>query len=240
MSAVIAVLATVSPFLVRLDGAIDHHGRRGSTLICNLSACQVGRFTGTLAPMATPDISERPAYSEGRDALLDAAEHVIARHGFRGLTYRRVGEEAGVTHGLVSYHFGSRDGLIQETVARAARNAMEGSSLDPSSGRLEDFARDLPKLGAEEPDAQALQFELALEGRRRADLQPMVRALYEEYFAVVERALERIGAEGGRAMARLVFAALDGIMLQQLIFERREDTEQLVRLLQDLLGRLAE
>jgi AcrR family transcriptional regulator len=190
--------------------------------------------------VASPDVSERPAYSEGRDAILDAAERVIARHGFRGLTYRRVGEEAGVTHGLVSYHFGSRDGLIHETVARAARDAVEGSSLDPASGRLEDFARDLPKLGDEEPDGQALQFELALEARRRPELQPEVRALYEEYFAVVEHALERIGIAGGSPMARLVFAALDGIMLQQLIFERRADTEELVRLLQVLLGRLAE
>lgn len=196
------------------------------------------RATVRSRSVSSADVPDHPAYSEGRDALLDATERVIAKHGFRGLTYRRVGAEAGVTHGLVSYHFRSRDRLIHEAVARAARNAVERSSLDPASGDLEDFARDLAQLGAEDPDAQAFQFELALEARRRAELRPEVRALYEEYFGAIERALTRLGVDRGPAMARLVFAALDGIMLQQLVFERRDETEELVALLQELLRTL--
>lgn len=178
---------------------------------------------------------ERPAYREGRDALLDAAERVIARDGFRGLTYRSVAAEAGVTHGLVSYHFGSRDRLIHATVERAAAVAVERSSIDPASGRLEDFARDLPELAAEQPDAQALQFELALEARRRPELREEVQALYERYFDVVAGALDRMGVAADPLTARLVFAALDGIVLQHLVFERAPDTEALVGRLQELL-----
>lgn len=145
--------------------------------------------------MAEPhgDTTSRPPYAEGRDALLDAAARVVARDGFRGLTYRSVAQEAGTTHGLVSYHFRSRDRLIHETAMKARREAIEGSALEPASGRVEEFADHLSRLAAEAPEGQVFQFELALEARRRAELEPEVRALYEEYYAVTARALATIG-----------------------------------------------
>jgi AcrR family transcriptional regulator len=188
--------------------------------------------------MAEPDSSMHPLHNEGRDALLDAAARVVASHGFRGLTYRAVAREAGLTHGLVGYHFGSRDKLIHEAALKAAREAIARSSLDPESGRLEDFARDLSRLAVDAPEAQAFQFELALEARRRPDLLPEIRGLYEEYLAVVERALERFGADRRPAVARVIFAALDGLMLQQLIFERPQETEEAVAVLREIVRAL--
>jgi AcrR family transcriptional regulator len=181
----------------------------------------------------------RPQYAEGRDALLDAAARVVARDGFGGLTYRAVAREAGTTHGLVSYHFGSRDKLIHETVAKARREAIDASSLAPESERLEDFASDLAELAQEAPEAQVFQFELALEARRREELGPEVRALYDEYLAVTTRALASFEIDADPALVRLVFAALDGLTLQQLIYERPEETEASVAALQRLLHGLA-
>jgi TetR/AcrR family transcriptional regulator, regulator of biofilm formation and stress response len=62
--------------------------------------------------MAKRAESGRPGYNEGREALLEATVRVVAEHGLRGLTYRRVAEAAQTTHALVSYHFGSWDALI--------------------------------------------------------------------------------------------------------------------------------
>jgi AcrR family transcriptional regulator len=183
---------------------------------------------------------KRPGYREGRDALLDATVRVVAKHGLRGLTYRRVAEEAGTTHGLVSYHFKSRDVLIHEAVARASRIAVERSSLGPSSGRIEDFVRELPELVTDESDAQAFQFEVALEGRRRKALTGEVRAAYEGWFAVTRNSLAELGLDGDpEVMARLVFAAVDGLTLQQLVFEDPGKTREAVELLQVILRRLA-
>lgn len=193
--------------------------------------------------MAAPDPpAPAPApspHQAGRDALMDATERVIAREGFSGLTYRSVAAEAGLTHGLVTYHFGTLDRLIGETTARAARGAARGSALEASSGRIEDFARDLGQLGERSPDAQAFQFEVLLEARRRGELLDDVRAMYGAYFEVVEQALGRMGIDNHPAMTRLVFAALDGIMLQQLLFDRRDVTDDLVGTLQDVLRTLA-
>jgi AcrR family transcriptional regulator len=192
--------------------------------------------------MAEPDgeTTTRPPYAEGRDALLDAAARVVARDGFRGLTYRAVAQEAGTTHGLVSYHFRSRDRLIHETAMKARREAIEGSALEPASDRVEEFADHLSQLAADAPEGQLFQFELALEARRRAELEPEIHALYEEYYAVTARALAAIGiADPSPALVRLVFAALDGLTLQQLIFGRPADTEAAVAELQAVLRGLA-
>ena len=58
-------------------------------------------------------------YGGGREALLEATVRVVARAGLRKVTNRVVAEEAGVTHGLVSHHFGTRDALLRETLRRA-------------------------------------------------------------------------------------------------------------------------
>jgi AcrR family transcriptional regulator len=183
--------------------------------------------------------SSDPSASDSREALLDATERVIAREGFSALTYRSVAAEAGVTHGLVTYHFGTLDALISETMLRVARQAVDGSALEARSGLIEDFARDLGRLAEEAPDGQAFQFEVVLEARRRGELLGEVRRMYDNYFAVVRDALGRIGIDDGAAMARLVFATLDGMILQQLIFGRREDTDELVAKLHEVLRTLA-
>lgn len=181
---------------------------------------------------------KRPGYAEGREALLEAAARVVARDGFGKLTYRTVAEQAGTTHGLVSYHFGSRDKLIHETVMRARQEAIEQSWLVPESGQLQDFGSGLSRLVSEAPDDQVLQFELALESRRRAELLPEVRSLYDEYLAVTKEALASFGIEADDTLARLVFAALDGLTLQQLIYEQPERTDAAVEMLHQLLGQL--
>ena len=186
------------------------------------------------------DQPTRPAYAEGRDALLDAAIRVVARDGLGGLSYRTVAREAGTTHGLVSYHFRSRDRLIQETVAKASREAIERSSLVPESGRIEDFARELAALADTEPKAQLVQFEFALESVRRPELREAVRTLYAEYLAATATALRDMGITPTGPLARLVFAALDGLMLQHLIDGPTDATQASVAELQTILRGLRE
>src|SRR3712207_8439845 len=75
-----------------------------------------GDMTGT----ETAAVAARPApgYGEGRRALLAAAVHVVATRGLRHLTYRSVAQEAGVAHGLVAHHFGTRDALLEAALER--------------------------------------------------------------------------------------------------------------------------
>jgi AcrR family transcriptional regulator len=49
---------------------------------------------------------------ERRRQILDAALRVAARDGLRGLTLRAVAAEAGLSHGLVLFHFGRKQALV--------------------------------------------------------------------------------------------------------------------------------
>src|SRR5438132_3593131 len=84
-----------------------------------------GPRSATLALMNThSEAPRKPRYGEGRQALLDAAVQVVGRSGLRGLTYRAVAAEAGVTQGLVAHHFGSRDRLIHEALLAAGAQSI--------------------------------------------------------------------------------------------------------------------
>lgn len=159
-----------------------------------------------------------PARGEGRDAILDAVVRVVARRGFDALTYRSVAAEAGVTHGLLSYHFGSREAMIHEALVRAAREAILSSSIDAGTEDVEAFAAGLSRLVAEDPDGQAFQQLLKLEASRRAGVADEVKALRRTYLESVDAALQRLGLAHDEPLARLVLAALDGLVFQQLIF----------------------
>ncbi|MFE5037462.1 TetR/AcrR family transcriptional regulator [Streptomyces sp. NPDC056683] len=184
----------------------------------------------------------RLGYGEGREALLKAAVRVVGARGLRHLTYRAVAEEAGVTHGLVVHHFGSRDALIEESLAYAVRLSLSSSLLEPGTGRPEDFVAGLPDMVEDDADGQAYQYELLLEARRRPELLPQVRALYDEYFGASQRELDRILPRGASpAFNRLVFAALDGLVLHQLTgIGDRADSEAALAELHALLRTLGE
>jgi len=56
-----------------------------------------------------------------RLAILDAAERCFAAGGFDGVSLRAITEGAGVDLALANYHFGSKDNLLREVIARRAR-----------------------------------------------------------------------------------------------------------------------
>lgn len=65
----------------------------------------------------------RPAKAGGLDlkqAILDAAESLFARHGFYGVTTRQVAAEAGVDTALIHYYFGAKRELFDAVFLRRA------------------------------------------------------------------------------------------------------------------------
>ena len=180
-------------------------------------------------------LSPRPRYGEGRQALLDAAIRVVAARGLRGLTLRAVGAEAGVTHGLVRHHFGSRDALLEAAVSHAVERSLATTSLEPGTGDVEDFAHGLGEEIGPQVERQAFQFEVLLEARRSPELLPHVRRMYDEYDQATARGLARSGLGDDPDLARLVFAALDGLVLQQVVFGDPAGTDAAIARLHELL-----
>ena len=68
-------------------------------------------------------IAIRPTAIRGaatRDALLDAAEALVASHGFSAPSHRMIAGQAGTHVALVNYHFGSKEMLFEAALERRA------------------------------------------------------------------------------------------------------------------------
>lgn len=172
----------------------------------------------------------------GRDALCEALVRVVARDGLDAVTFRSVAAEAGVTHGLASYHFGTREEMVVEALTWAVAHALEASRLGGEADSLGTFAIDVPGLIAEAPDEATFQFRLLLGSLGRPDLLAEVRESYDRYIATVRETLERLGLPADDALARVVFAAIDGLILQQLLYGRQDRTAESLASLRELLA----
>lgn len=72
-------------------------------------------------PTALPERRGARRGDTTRLLILDAAERCFAEGGFDGVSLRTITEVAGVDLALVNYHFGTKDNLLREVIARRAR-----------------------------------------------------------------------------------------------------------------------
>lgn len=81
------------------------------------------------------------ARSATQERLLDEAERLLARGGVQGVTTRQIVEAAEQRNpSAVTYHFGSRQNLLLEILAR------RGAPIDEARGELLSSLRDQPPL----------------------------------------------------------------------------------------------
>lgn len=77
--------------------------------------------------------SQEERREEAENALLDAAQELIAEQGIMRTSLAQIAAHAGYSHGLVNHHFGSKDQLIERLIGRGRQRF-----LDRSMGARED------------------------------------------------------------------------------------------------------
>ncbi|WP_240930520.1 TetR/AcrR family transcriptional regulator [Isoptericola sp. BMS4] len=153
-------------------------------------------------------------YGEGKEALLRATVRVVATKGLRGLTFRAVAEEAGVTNTLIAHHFGSRDNLLAAALDWSADRSIAAADLSEYATDAAAYRAALVENVLSDPDVEIFQFEMILESSRRPELQPAIRGLYRRYVADLAAGRALLRQPGTDALDLALFAALDGLMLQ--------------------------
>lgn len=158
---------------------------------------------------------QRIKYGTGREALIAAAVRVVARHGLHGMTFRKVAHEAGVNNSLVAHHFGSLSSLASAALAWSATTALNDSHLAGFLESSEDYRSALWSTLSEEKDLHVYQFEMILEASRDEAIRSHIIAMYDQYTSEVSRSMFGDSVnDDEHALARAVFAALDGLVLQ--------------------------
>lgn len=174
--------------------------------------------------------------SSGREALMRATVTVVGDGGLRALTYRAVAAEAGVSHGLVRHHFGTRDQLIADAMEYAIDESLRGSNMLNGHLTIDEFAAGIESLAEREGRIQSFQYELLLESRRRPELRPLAERHYQAYREAIARQLLQLGVDD-EELTELIWYALDGIVFKQLVAP--ESVAPALALIRKLIARAA-
>lgn len=157
-----------------------------------------------------------------RDRLIDAAFRVVARDGLEAASVKTIAAEAGITPGLVHYHFPGKTAVLEAALRRGlddylARGAQRRASVPAHQQVAAFFAASRAAAG---PDRDFFRVRLSLAARAMTD--PALAAVMVELnaAAVREVALAFAAATGREApspedlaLAATLKAAFDGIML---------------------------
>ncbi len=125
-----------------------------------------------------------------REIILGAALKAFAEQGFDATSTRDIVARAGVNHGLIRYHFGSKAKLWHEAVDRAfaeLRSGVEAVLDDPGPlderERLRRLVRDHVRFVAAHPEFVMLMYD---EGKRRG---PRMRWLVDRHIQPIYDAM---------------------------------------------------
>lgn len=162
-----------------------------------------------------------------RRSLVEAAIGQLADEGMRGLTHRKVEQRAGAAQGSVKYHFGSLDGLISAVLDHmVAQQIVDVVSFPPedqavvATGRVPRHVRDRLAASAahlwSQADLNRARLELYLHASRRPELQAVIARAREHFVTAVAAALPVDDPAVAESGARLLCAAMDGLMLDEL------------------------
>jgi AcrR family transcriptional regulator len=120
-----------------------------------------------------------------RERILDAAVTLIAREGIDDVRIARIAIAAGVSAGLVHYHFASREALLAEAlehsyeIAGNARISVPEDEPAPATRRLAAMIDQCLPLNEPLRDDWVLWVELWLRAVRHPELRPTAAKLYD-------------------------------------------------------------
>ncbi|GAB3543526.1 AcrR family transcriptional regulator [Actinopolyspora lacussalsi] len=156
---------------------------------------------------------------EARERLLRAAAELITERGWNGVTTRAVAERAGVTAGIVHYHFDSVDALLTETTIgtmRAAtawlKTALE--RVGSADEALTTLLAALDSYGGNDPES-VLFVEAYLAATRDPGLRERISAVLTELRTALTGRFTEHGITDAEATAAVVVASLDGLVMHR-------------------------
>jgi DNA-binding transcriptional regulator YbjK len=158
-----------------------------------------------------------------RAALVDASIEVLAREGARGLTFRAVDAEAGVPVGTASNYFANRDDLLIQTGRRVYERLQPDEAVltrhRTAARDRETYTRLMREL-VDRVSAFRSGYLALLELRLEATRRPGLRALLtEQVRADLDANVayhEESGLPGDATAVRLLYLALNWLIVEQL------------------------
>ncbi len=188
--------------------------------------------------------------AETRSQVIEAAVNCICEEGFAAANMNRIAERAGVTWGVMQYHFGDRGGLFSAVLEsgymhlteRLAEIGIEGEVLRERVASLVDTGWDIfgaPMARACFEIILATRSEMALESASRDRLLAVAKELSESSGKLLAHAARR--KRSPKKAQQVFIAALRGFAFEYMQYPSEYDYKREREALTDVLtGYLAE
>ena len=140
-------------------------------------------------------IEANSASEQTRTRLLEAAREVFSQHGFQSATVREICRRADANVAAVSYHFGSKDGLLAEALNFAPLKAMQLANIQTVASpemRLHLFIRDFMLMLLDETNCSP---PCRIMARELADPTPALDKIVREAIAPLHEFLGKLVRE---------------------------------------------
>lgn len=178
-----------------------------------------------------------------RGELTDRALDYVLVHGLLTLSLRPLASALGTSDRMLLYHFGSKERLVGEVLARAQQRLaddLQTTRLPPADlrGLVHQLWTDLTAPRATQITRLYLEVCI-LASQDAARWAEAARQLREPWREPLTLGLQAYGISAGRApaLADLILATLDGLALDRLTSDRPERVDAAAACFADLLAR---
>jgi TetR/AcrR family transcriptional repressor of bet genes len=193
------------------------------------------------APLANDDRKPRKASRATRRVqLVEATIEVLARQGYARTTLTEVARVAGLSHGLVNFHFASKEGLLAETLAYLAEEYRDNWTRALAAAEPRPAARLDALLRADFEPAICTPARLAAwcsfwgEAQSRPMYQQSCGDKDDAYNANLESVCAALQGEGGYPgdpiiVARVLRVTIEGVWLDMMTMAQPYSRDEALR-----------
>ena len=158
-----------------------------------------------------------------RRQILDAVLQTIAKEGVDAVTHRRVGKEAGVSNGVVSYHFPTREELIYksfEYYLGTVEDYLDQVGWKPgdnmTKGRLLSILTGVVEEDLAGKMTTKVEQELILYASRNRKLAKLFNAWEQSVVDTLAIGLKQLHYKRPKEIARILVSLARGFLLESL------------------------
>jgi AcrR family transcriptional regulator len=156
-----------------------------------------------------------------RAKILQATAELIAESGWSGFSTREIAARAGVTQGIVGYHWRSKDDLVREAALTASAQTLAPvfDALDQAPTVRVALERLLEYAAAfrDQPQLTMLLFETMLQAGRDRPLRDALAEMLRDFRTRLAAVLADESAGEPEATAAALTAGLDGLFLHAVV-----------------------
>lgn len=169
-----------------------------------------------------------------RARVLEAALETLLEEGYAGLTYAKVAAGAGENKSLISYYFGTKQGLVGAVAERVGNEITEkvvAELGEPQSvdGIARGMLAGLWKVMDEDQRIARLYFDLSAVSVVDPEIREALHEVKARWAQVISGDLAAVGIEPGQvpALTTLLIAGVEGLAIERLAAQDQEELQRI-------------